>query len=109
MQVQLPVNSNQNCKIKYQKRGYTVEETNIRLDERVICTGYSAGGKDTCQGDSGGPLMLPVAGANGTFPFYQIGIISWANGCAQPDTPGINTKVQYFANWIKKKLAPSLF
>lgn len=47
--------------------------------------------------------MLPLH-ENGTFPFYQIGVISHAEGCAKANVPGINTNVQYFAEWIEEKL-----
>lgn len=100
MQVQVPVNSNNKCKGRYHRIG----EEDFDFDDRVICAGFIKGGKDSCQGDSGGPLMLPIAGENGTFPFYQIGIVSWANGCAKPNLPGVNTNVQYFADWILRRL-----
>lgn len=76
MQVQVPVNSNNKCKDRYLKDG----EEDFEFDDRVVCAGFIKGGKDSCQGDSGGPLMLPIPGNNGTFPFYQIGIVSWGNG-----------------------------
>lgn len=73
LQIQLPVVPTDECKKNYQ----VIDEENIiQIDDRVICAGYAEGGKDSCQGDSGGPLMLPVH-QNGSFPFYQIGIISW--------------------------------
>lgn len=72
LQVQLPVIANDECEESYKKD----HVYDIQFDDRVLCAGFLEGGKDACQGDSGGPLMLPVY-EHGTFPFYQIGIISW--------------------------------
>ncbi|MCL7378726.1 trypsin-like serine protease [Streptomyces sp. 35G-GA-8] len=61
-----------------------------------ICAGYPQGGTDTCQGDSGGPMFRKDnAGA-----FIQVGIVSWGNGCARPNYPGVYTEVSTFASQI---------
>src|SRR5690606_32067606 len=38
---------------------------------------------------SGGPLSAPVDGGG----FRLVGVVSWGNGCAKPDFPGIYTRV----------------
>lgn len=52
----------------------------------MLCA--SAPGKDACQGDSGGPLIQRVIGtdANGNsiVTDFQLGIVSWGEGCADP-------------------------
>jgi secreted trypsin-like serine protease len=67
----------------------------IATDE--ICAGYTAGGVDTCQGDSGGPMFR----LDGSGNFVQVGIVSWGDGCARPNKPGVYTQVSYFSSAIK--------
>lgn len=101
MQSQAPVISNKLCKRLYSKvSGY---ETDPLIDDRILCTGSKKGSKEICLGDSGGPIMLPIH-QNRTFPFYQIGIISDSEGCVRRYVPGVNTNIQFYADWILTKL-----
>ena len=60
-----------------------------------ICAGYyGEGGKDHCYGDSGGPL---------TIDGVLVGIVSWSEGCAEPEYPGVYTGVAYNRDWIKNQ------
>ncbi|MEW2611020.1 serine protease [Streptomyces sp. NPDC047880] len=61
-----------------------------------ICAGFDAGGVDTCQGDSGGPMFRKDNAGN----FIQVGIVSWGEGCARPEAPGVYTEVSTFASAI---------
>ncbi|WP_433616247.1 S1 family peptidase [Dactylosporangium sp. CA-139114] len=61
-----------------------------------ICAGYASGGVDTCQGDSGGPMFRRDA----SNAWIQVGIVSWGNGCARPNYPGVYTEVSTFASAI---------
>lgn len=100
MEVQVPIIENKVCHASFKRISLILFHNDFQFDDRVVCDGHSEGGKGSCKGDSGGPLVLPIAGANGTFPFYQIGIISYG----RKNTPGVNTNVQYFAEWIKNKI-----
>jgi secreted trypsin-like serine protease len=58
----------------------------------MVCAGFESGGVDTCQGDSGGPLAAP--GLVGATPVLRlVGITSWGEGCAQPQAPGVYTRI----------------
>ena len=56
-----------------------------------ICAGTPQGGLDACVGDSGGPLFALRAGAP-----RVIGIVSFGDGCALPNLPGVYTKVSNY-------------
>lgn len=76
MQVQIPIIDNKECKDYYFKSSSDYFNQDIQIDDRIVCAGFMDGGKDGCQSDSGGPLVLPIYSGNGTFPFYQVAIIS---------------------------------
>jgi trypsin len=61
-------------------------------DESMICAGNESGGQDSCNGDSGGPLF--------TSSGVQVGIVSFANGCAQPGVPAVYTRLSAYTEWI---------
>ena len=66
-----------------------------RITEGMVCAG--AGGKDTCQGDSGGPLVTRNDQAG---DYSVIGIPSWGEGCARPDTLGVYNNIANYNEWI---------
>ena len=69
----------------------------------MICAGYKDGGHDACNGDSGGPMI--VRKGNQTF---QAGIVSWGQGCGQPNKPGVYISVQYHYKWIQETVCSAL-
>ncbi|KAK7794878.1 hypothetical protein R5R35_010570 [Gryllus longicercus] len=80
--VTVPIVANSACNSYYGSGSITA---------RMVCAGYTSGGRDACQGDSGGPL---VSGG------VQVGIVSWGYGCARPNYPGVYTNVAHFRSWI---------
>jgi len=73
------------------------KEYGREIDNQVMfCAG--AVGLDSCQGDSGGPLMWYH---NGTQQYYEYGIVSWGDGCAEKGHAGVYSRVTAYCDWIK--------
>lgn len=100
LQLQLPLVDNETCRKLVFSAGALY--ANYQIRDHVICAGLTCG-EGIWAGDSGGPLMLPFH-QNGTFPFYQIGIVSFSYHCARENVPGIFSSVQFHADWIKQQL-----
>ncbi len=86
-EVDVPIMSDAQC------NGYQNIEDAVEM-----CAGYPQGGKDSCQGDSGGPLIVP----NGQGGFILAGVVSWGNGCARANAPGVYAEVAALADFIEE-------
>ncbi|XP_065581578.1 serine proteinase stubble-like isoform X2 [Artemia franciscana] len=95
-QVTLPVISNDKCKTMFLKSG-----RHEFIPDIFLCTGYDEGGRDACQGDSGVPLQ--IKGRDGCY--FLAGIIRWGIGCAEPNLPGVCTRISKFTSWILENIA----
>ncbi len=86
-QVSVPIISNTTCNQSY----------GGDITANMLCAGYPQGGQDSCSGDSGGPLVVPDASGAG---WLQAGVVSWGEGCAEPDYYGVYARVEVFKTWI---------
>ncbi|XP_012250680.2 trypsin-1-like [Athalia rosae] len=88
-EVVVPILSNAECRnSKYPAH---------KITDNMLCAGYTKGGKDACQGDSGGPLHVIKDSIHSI-----VGIVSWGEGCAQANYPGVYTRVNRFITWIRR-------
>jgi len=88
--VNLPIVPFDTCKAYYKDRVHTTN----------ICGGFKSGDRDACQGDSGGPFSCLLNNGH----WVLGGIVSWGDGCAYPDIPGIFSDVTSFLPWIDENM-----
>ena len=89
MTAEVPVVSDADCEAAY-------EDFVVRYDATsMVCAGLPEGGVDTCQGDSGGPLIIDGVLA---------GVVSWGEGCARPDAPGVYARLTTYSADISAQL-----
>ena len=92
--VKVPILSNQECEEMYRKARH-----NLFVRDTIVCAGYAIGGKDSCEGDSGGPLAV----RDGPEARWTLaGIVSNGIKCAEPNLPGIYTRISEYEDWIVK-------
>ncbi|XP_046967303.1 trypsin-1-like [Vanessa cardui] len=87
-EVRVPIISNAECRKTAYKQ---------RITENMLCAGEEQGGRDACQGDSGGPLHV----INSNDKYQIVGVVSWGEGCARPNRPGVYSRVNRYLTWIK--------
>ncbi|XP_041434057.1 serine protease 27-like, partial [Xenopus laevis] len=93
-EVMTPLISRASCNQMYHLDSQTSASIEISPSDQ-ICAGFAAGQKDSCQGDSGGPLVCKLQGI-----WYQIRIVSWGEGCADKNRPGVYTLVPAYQSWL---------
>ncbi|XP_039201769.1 serine protease 27-like [Crotalus tigris] len=97
-EVEVPIINRDTCNNLYNiSKGYQLQTDLVKAD--MICAGYKEGGKDACQGDSGGPLVCKSNGA-----WTLAGVVSWGEGCAQPNRVGVYTSVPFYLDWIQNNI-----
>ncbi|KAG8267265.1 hypothetical protein J6590_055456 [Homalodisca vitripennis] len=62
----------------------------------TICAGLRRGGVDSCDGDSGGPIQ--TIGPGGIYTIQ--GLVSFGEGCARRNLPGVYTQVSAYREFI---------
>ncbi|XP_076035710.1 urokinase-type plasminogen activator-like [Oratosquilla oratoria] len=70
-----------------------------RLTPGMVCAGHMDGRSDACIGDSGGPLICEIDGLQ-----TLMGLVSWGEGCATRNKPGVYSKVRYFLPFLESCL-----
>uniref|UniRef100_A0A3B3HJY1 Peptidase S1 domain-containing protein n=1 Tax=Oryzias latipes TaxID=8090 RepID=A0A3B3HJY1_ORYLA len=89
-EVQVPIVGNRQCKCSYGASSIT---------DNMVCAGLLEGGKDSCQGDSGGPLVIKQNNL-----WIQAGVVSFGEGCVEPNYPGVYTRVSQYQTWINTQI-----
>lgn len=85
--VDVPIVSRTTCRSNYGQSAIT---------NNMICAGLTQGGKDSCQGDSGGPIVSASR--------QLIGLVSWGEGCAAANKPGVYTRVSAVLSFINSNM-----
>jgi len=93
LEVEVTTISNKICSHRY--------EGNFVIDDGMVCAADE--GKDSCNGDSGGPLF--VEGSDGSD--LQVGVVSFGEGCARSEYPGVYSRVSTYYDWIRRETCAS--
>ncbi|KAL6047901.1 hypothetical protein STEG23_016340 [Scotinomys teguina] len=81
-------------------RNECMQVMNNVVSENMLCAGIIGDSRDACDGDSGGPMVVFFRGT-----WFLVGLVSWGEGCGQPNNYGVYTKVSRYLEWIHGYLA----
>lgn len=96
-QIHLPIVDQEICR----------KSTSIRITDNMFCAGYSPEENkrgDSCEGDSGGPFVMKNPDDK---RWYQIGIVSWGEGCDRDGKYGFYTHLFRMRRWMRKVIEKS--
>ncbi|XP_023252211.1 prothrombin [Seriola lalandi dorsalis] len=91
-QIHLPIQDQDTCR----------SSTSVRITDNMFCAGYrpeDAKHGDACEGDSGGPFVMKYPAEN---RWYQMGIVSWGEGCDRDGKYGFYTHLFRMSRWMRK-------
>ncbi|XP_013882522.1 prothrombin [Austrofundulus limnaeus] len=83
------------------------KSTSVRITDNMFCAGFKPDENergDACEGDSGGPFVMKYPAEN---RWYQIGIVSWGEGCDRDAKYGFYTHLFRMSRWIQKVIDKS--
>lgn len=66
-----------------------------------LCAGSDDGAGDACSGDSGGPLVARRPDGRGLL----VGIVSYGEGCGEPEFPGVYARVGRYRSWLAETIS----
>lgn len=81
--------------------------TSIKITDNMFCAGYKPEDfkrGDACEGDSGGPFVMKFPDEN---RWYQMGIVSWGEGCDRDGKYGFYTHLFRMSRWMRKVIEKS--
>ena len=77
------------------------ESYNGNVSPDQLCASSVFTSVDACQGFGGAPLMFVDRGV-----FKVQAIVTWGEGCAEPNKPTVYTNLAYHSEWITKMAGP---
>ncbi|XP_004587089.2 serine protease 27 [Ochotona princeps] len=92
--LKVPIMDTPRCNLLYSKDAVAGFQPKT-IKEDMLCAGFAEGKRDACKGDSGGPLVCLVGQV-----WLQAGVISWGEGCARRNRPGVYMRVTAHHHWI---------
>ncbi|VFV36558.1 transmembrane protease serine [Lynx pardinus] len=69
------------------------------VTNKMLCAVFKSGKADACQNDPGGLLAYP----DSRKVWHLVGIVSWGDGYAKKNKPGVYTPVTAYHDWITSK------
>lgn len=93
-QIHLPIVDQDTCRMS----------TSVRITDNMFCAGYRPDDVqrgDACEGDSGGPFVMKYPEED---RWYQMGIVSWGEGCDRDGKYGFYTHLFRMTKWMRKTI-----